>query len=125
MSNRIGTPLRFPLVANGMGFGMKGLGGLRGLGDSGGYATDANGNIIYDANGNPVASTDYSGIGQALVAGLAVLNSQQVFQLNLQRAQQGLPPVTLPGTTSLVNTSTNTLMLVGAGLVALLLLLRR
>ena len=119
MSSRIGVPQRPALLTNGTSFGLHGLASL------GDYALDANGNPILDANGNPVASTDYSAIGQAFVAGLAVLNSQQVFQLNLQRANQGLPPVTLPGTTSLVNTSTNSLMLMGAGLLALMLFLKR
>lgn len=118
-------------LRGGMGFGLGGhfvnrgmhraLAGLGALGD---YATDANGNVIYDANGNPVQSTDYASIAGAVQAGLAVLNSQQVFQLNLQRAQQGLQPISVPSPTvglNIAGINSSTLLLIGGGLVLLML----
>lgn len=109
-------------ITGGMGFG---LNGLRGLGD---YATDANGNVITDASGNPVASNDYSAIADLFTRGLALLNSQQVFQLNLERAANGLPPVNVASpqiNLGVAGINSSTLLLIGAGLLALLLVKRR
>jgi len=109
------------LLRGGMGFN---LAGLRGLGDVT-YATDANGNVIYDSSGNPVAATDWASIGAAVTAGLAVLNSEQVTQLNIQRAQSGLAPITVAGTTSLLNTSTTTMMMMAGAALVLIMAMRR
>lgn len=108
-------------ISGGMGFG---LNGLAALGD---YATDASGNVIYDQSGNPVSTTDYGAIADLFTKGLALLNSQQVFQLNLQRAQAGLQPVTVPSpqiNLGIAGISSSTLLLIGAGLFAVLLLKR-
>lgn len=57
------------------------------------FATDASGNIIIDQNGNPVQESDTGTIADLVTKGLAILNSQQVFQLNLDRLQRGLQPI--------------------------------
>lgn len=59
----------------------------------GAFALDANGNVVRDESGNPVEATDYSAIGDLVTKGIALLNAQQVFQLNLSRLQQGLQPI--------------------------------
>jgi hypothetical protein len=74
-------------VRGGRGFNLSGLGAL------GVYAVDKNGNTIYDESGAPVEASDYAGIGDLITKGLAILNSQQVFQLNLDRLQRGLAPI--------------------------------
>lgn len=106
-------------VRGGMGFG------LHGLGD---YAKDASGDLILDSSGNPVSTSDTSTISDLVTKGLALLNSQQVFQLNLQRAQQGLGPINVPSpqiNLGIAGINSSTLLLIGAGLLGVLLLKRR
>ena len=79
-------------INGGMGFGLGAMGGTIA------FQTDASGNSVMDANGNPIAAdgSDWSTIADLVQKGMAVLNSQQVFQLNLDRAQRGLAPINVP-----------------------------
>lgn len=96
---------------------------LHGLGS---VALDANGQPIIDpATGGPVDSTDSGTIADLVTKGLAILNSQQVFQLNLERAQRGLQPLNIPQpqvNLGIAGVNASTLLLIGGGLLALLLI---
>lgn len=110
-------------LRNGMRFG---VGGLRGLASAGEYALDANGNIMIDpTSGVPIQSTDITSISDMLTKGLALLNSQQVFQLNLSRAQAGLQPINVPAPVVGLNIGGLSAPMLLLGLGALLLLMRR
>lgn len=63
------------------------------LGAFGAVALDANGQPILDENGQPVQSTDWGALADLAAKGMALLNSQQVFQINLDRLQKGLAPI--------------------------------
>lgn len=71
-------------IRGGMGFGLGSVFGVD-------FTTNADGSPILDAYGNQV--TDASVIADMVTKGLAILNSQQVFQLNLDRLQKGLQPI--------------------------------
>jgi hypothetical protein len=105
-------------IRGGMGFGLGGLGAT----------TDAFGNPIIDpSTGAP--TSDVSVIGDLIQKGITALNAEQVFQLNLSRLQQGLPPIPTSLAAPTVNVGlagvSNQVLLAGAALLAFLLLTKR
>lgn len=115
-------------LANGMGFG--------GMGSFPWYQTnDANaaaaqidsGAVIDPQTGGPVTNLD--SIVSMVQKGIIALNAQQVFQLNLDRLQQGLPPIPTQYAAPTVNVGlagvSPTMLLAGAALLIYLLLRKR
>lgn len=72
-------------IRGGMGFGLGSIFGVD-------FTVNADGSPILDPV-TGVQVTDASVIADMVTKGLAVLNAQQVFQLNLDRLQKGLQPI--------------------------------
>jgi len=104
---------------------MRGLGGL----------FQSNPNV--DIYGNPIIdpatgaqTTDSTVIGDLVTRGVALLNAQQVFQLNLDRLSKGLPPIPTQYAAPTLNLgvagiSPQMLMLAAAAVVLLVVLKKR
>jgi hypothetical protein len=106
-------------IRGGMGFGLGGLGAT---------TTDVYGNPIIDpSTGSP--TSDVSVIGDLIQRGITALNSEQVFQLNLSRLQQGLPPISPSLAAPTINVGLagipNQVLLAGAALLAFLIFTKR
>lgn len=106
--------LRSARLANGMGFG--------GMGDASSTLIDQ-GAVIDPTTGSPVFNVD--SIVSMIQKGIVALNAQQVFQINLDRLQQGLPPIPTQYAAPTVNVGvagiSNTMLLAGAALLLILL----
>ena len=100
-------------LSNGVGFGA--------LGDN--SATIDQGSVIDPVTGLPVSNLD--SIFSMIQKGIVALNAQQVFQLNLDRLQQGLPPIPTQYASPTVNVGlagiSTPMLLLGAALLVYLI----
>jgi hypothetical protein len=108
-------------LANGVGFGR--------LGDvaaDGSYIDPGTGGITDPTTGSTTTNLDT--IIGLVKQGIVALNSQEVFQLNLDRLKAGLPPIPTQYAAPTVNLGvagiSPTMLLGGAALLALLLIRR-
>ena len=102
-------------LSNGVGFGR--------LGDASTTELVAGGGVVDPSTGMP--TFDLASIGDLVQKGIVAFNAQQVFQLNLDRLQKGLPAIPTQYASPTVNVGlagiSPTMLILAAGVLLFLL----